>query len=87
MSDFKVLKTEADIDVYPDQTNVTVTLTMGTGNVFRIQTDADGKHSTERGCLSWLNDDEDFDRYENSEFSLAVAKKEKYNESRILQRA
>ena len=68
----KLTVISTDTDVYPDQTNVTVTIELDNSNIYRIQTDAKGNHNTQQHCCSWLNDSEDFERCENVEFDNVV---------------
>lgn len=72
MSDLKVTSTAFNVDVYPDQTNVTVSIGFSNGNEFEIQTDSKGYHNQVLGCQICVNGDSDFDFEEFGEIRSAI---------------
>jgi hypothetical protein len=68
---------ETSVDVYPDQTNVTVTITTASGDVWRVQTDRDGNYNQMLGCELWLNDDNDSYLGDHQDYDDVIATAER----------
>lgn len=77
MTTFTVDSLETSVDVYSDQTNVTVEITLNNGNEWRVQTDSTGKFSTSKGCEIWLNENNNEDLTGHEDFEFVVDEAEK----------
>ncbi len=72
MTCFNILSTNTNIDEYPDQVNVAVTIELDTGNVWYIQTDRNGDFSQQANCEVYLNDCNDSDFSSHTEFVFVI---------------